>query len=150
MADRTQQGQFATGHPQIGHRQPGSRNKRSSRLAELLRKRGDRDPLEFLSEQLGKPLEEVSIELKVKIAAHLAPYLHARNTAKVNPTPLELPPLECASDIPPFIADLVARVAGGELDVDTATALRGLADAFLAGLNMTKVESDIAALKAGG
>jgi hypothetical protein len=149
MADRTEQGRFSTGHPQIGHRQPGSRNKRSVRLAELLRERGDRDPLEFL-EQLGKPLEEVSIELKVKIAAHLAPYLHARNTVKVNPTPLELRPLERASDIPPFIADLVARVAGGELDVDTATALKGLADAFLAGLNMTKVESDIAALKAGG
>ena len=54
----------------------GSRNRRTTELNELLAKRGDRDPVEFMSQVVS----DNTIDLEIRLAASqaLAPYRHSK------------------------------------------------------------------------
>jgi hypothetical protein len=60
----------------------GSRNKRTQEILDLIQSRGDKDPLDFLSEVISTP-NTYSAELKVQACNILTPYLHG----KVGSTP---------------------------------------------------------------
>jgi hypothetical protein len=75
-------------------RPPGSRNRRTQQLLDLLQSRGDKDPLDFLSEVITTE-NQYPAELKVSASNILAPYLHSkRGTApalRYVDTPVQVP-----------------------------------------------------------
>ena len=100
-------------------RPPGSRNKRTQELLDLIQSRGDKDPLDFLSEVISGN-GEYPAELKVTASNILAPYVHSKRGALVAPRfigePVQVPDFQTTEDAEKFLADLSRRVGLGELD----------------------------------
>jgi hypothetical protein len=108
-------------------RKPGSRNKRTQELLDLLSSRGDKDPLDFLSQIISHPHH--SQELQVQAANYLAPYLHSKYGTKIPPRyimePVVLPHPEPTSieQTNTNINYISARKAAGTIELDFADSL---------------------------
>jgi hypothetical protein len=100
-------------------RPKGSRNRRTQEILDLLKSRGDKDPLDFLSEVISGN-GEYPAELKVTASNILAPYVHSKRGALVAPRfigePVQVPDFQSTDDAEKFLADLPRRVGLGELD----------------------------------
>ena len=106
-----------------GHRPLGSRNRRTQQLEELLDKRGDRHPVEFLSQITSDGT--IDLETRIQAAAIVAPY----RCSKMGATPplryIEEPvvfphPLPITVDhVNANVAHLNQLYAAGTLDLDS-------------------------------
>ena len=111
-------------------RPKGSRNKRTQEILDLLSSRGDKDPLDFLSEIVSGN-GQYPVELKVTAANYLLPYKHSKCGATPAPRyisePVVLPhprpqTLEQINEDISFLTDLKAT---GQIDIDIADFLIG-------------------------
>jgi hypothetical protein len=118
-------------------RTPGSRNKRTQEILDLIKERGDRDPLDFLSEVVSsKNFDFYSAELKVSAANYLTPYLHSkRSVAAPAPryidSPVQVPDFQSVDQAETFLASLPVMLGRGELDSQTALELSTLTRAWI-------------------
>lgn len=118
-------------------RKPGARNRRTQEILDLIAGRGDKDPLDFLSEYIKSGQDD---NLKVAAANILAPYKHSKCGAtpplRFIEEPVELPrpmTLEQANANIAYISELKAL---GKIDLDFANSLiadnRTIADNIIA------------------
>jgi hypothetical protein len=125
----------------IGHtnnpngRPPGSRNKRTQEILDAIKSRGDKDPLDFLSEVITSN-NTYSPELKVTAANYLTPYLHSkRSVAAPAPryidSPVQVPEFQSVDKAETFLASLPVMLGRGELDSQTALELSTLTRAWI-------------------
>jgi hypothetical protein len=74
-------------------RPPGARNKRTAELWDLLEKRGDRDPIEFLSQIVSD--NTIPLDTRREAARDIAPYRHSKcqpvPTPRYIDEPIEVP-----------------------------------------------------------
>jgi hypothetical protein len=121
-------------------RPKGSRNKRTSEIIERLQARGDKDPLDFLSEIISSE-NHYSQELKTQAANYLAPYMHSKCGSTVPlryiPEPVTVPypnpkTIDQAADNIGYISQLKSQ---GIIDLDFADSLirdnRAILDALV-------------------
>jgi hypothetical protein len=116
-------------------RPKGSRNKRTQEIIDLLQSRGDKDPLDFLSEVISST-NHYTPELKVTAANYLTPYLHSkRSVAAPAPryidSPVQVPEFQTVDQAETFLASLPAMLGRGELDSQTALELSTLTRAWI-------------------
>jgi hypothetical protein len=116
-------------------RPKGSRNKRTQEILDLLQSRGDKDPLDFLSEVISTN-NHYSPELKVTAANYLTPYLHSkRSVAAPAPryidSPVQVPEFQSVDQAEAFLATLPVMLGRGELDSQTALELSTLTRAWI-------------------
>jgi hypothetical protein len=116
-------------------RPKGSRNKRTQEILDLLQSRGDKDPLDFLSEVISTN-NHYSPELKVTAANYLTPYLHSkRSVAAPAPryidSPVQVPEFQSVDQAEIFLASLPVMLGRGELDSQTALELSTLTRAWI-------------------
>jgi hypothetical protein len=115
-------------------RPKGSRNRRTQEILDLLKSRGDKDPLDFLSEVISGN-GEYPAELKVTASNILAPYVHSKRGALVPPRyigePVQVPDFQSTEDAERFLADLPRRAGVGELDLQSALDLSALTKNWL-------------------
>jgi hypothetical protein len=142
MSDRTKGGRFAPGNS-IG--KLGGRRRVPS-LAERLKTRGDKDPIEYLSSLLSD--EKVSPETKVHAAAAVAPYVHPKCGATFAPKPFELQKLTTLEEAGAETLRIAGAVATGELDHDTGEFLIAAIKSYVETLTGIKLEKEIAATDA--
>ena len=116
-------------------RTPGSRNKRTQEIFDLIKERGDKDPLDFLSEVVSGN-GAYTPELKVTAANYLTPYLHSkRSVAAPAPryinSPVQVPEFQSVDQAETFLASLPVLLGRGELDSQTALELSTLTRAWI-------------------
>src|ERR1700745_134877 len=70
---------FKPGNPYGGRKPKGSAGKTPAKIWQLLEQRGDRDPLDFLSEVVSSQL--VDMPMRIQAAGHLAGYKHGKRPA---------------------------------------------------------------------
>ena len=114
---------------------PGTRNKRTQEILNLLQERGDKDPLDFLSSIMSSE-NTYSPELKVTAANYLTPYLHSkRSVAAPAPryidSPVQVPEFTSIDQAETFLASLPVLLGRGELDSQTALELSTLTRAWI-------------------
>ena len=120
---------FVPGHKLGGARPLGSRNRRTKEIYDRLRERGDKDPVDFLSEVVTNADNKHNDDLRVQASALLAPYLHSKCGAtppsRFIEHPLKLPHLKPATidEVNNNIAYLNQVFAAGTLDLDFYNAL---------------------------
>jgi hypothetical protein len=123
---------------QVGNpngRPVGARNKRTQEILDLIQQRGDKDPLDFLSEVISSE-NPYPAELKVTAANYLTPYLHSkRSVAAPAPryidSPVQVPEFQSVDQAETFLASLPVMLGRGELDSQTALELSTLTRAWV-------------------
>jgi hypothetical protein len=121
---------FAPGESgNVNGRSKGTRNKRTQEILDLIQGRGDKDPLDFLSEVATS--NNYSPELKVQASNILAPYLHSkRSVAAPAPryidSPVKVPEFTSIADAENFLASLPVLLGRGELNSQSALELSSL------------------------
>jgi hypothetical protein len=118
-----------------GGRPQGARNKRTQEILDLIAERGDKDPLDFLSEVISSE-NHYPAELKVQAANYLTPYLHSkRSVAAPAPryidSPVQVPNFQTVDEAENFLASLPVLLGKGELDSQTALELSTLTRAWI-------------------
>jgi hypothetical protein len=69
-------------------RKPGARNKRTQAILDIIEARGDKDPIDVLSDLITHTTNE---ELKVQACNILAPYKHSKRSTSPTPRFIEEP-----------------------------------------------------------
>jgi hypothetical protein len=151
--DRNARGQFAKGNRQgkvnSGGRPKGAKNKRNQEFAAMMAKRGDRDPLEFLSSVISGKMKEATLQHKIMAASALAPYMYARRhpeARNTNPIAVEAP--ATIADTKALLGELIARTLSGELDHDTVAIVSNLLKSFtstIVGFDLEQMVAEFAA-----
>jgi hypothetical protein len=107
-------------------RPKGARNRRTQEIIDLLQSRGDKDPLDFLSEVISS-MEQYPAELKVTAANYLTPYLHSKRGTAPAPrfidTPIVVPEFHSVQEAEAYLASLPVLLGKGELDCQSALEL---------------------------
>ena len=103
-------------------RPKGSRNKRTLEILDLIQGRGDKDPLDALSEIVTTNKDAAIVATASNI---LAPYLHSkRSVAAPAPryidSPVQVPEFQSVDQAETFLASLPVLLGRGELDSQTA------------------------------
>ena len=110
-------------------RKAGTRNKRTQEILDLLQNRGDKDPLDFLSEVVTGP-NHYTPELKVQASNILAPYLHSKRATlpapRYFPEPVQVPNFTTVEDAEAYLARLPVMLGAGEIDSQSALELSTL------------------------
>jgi hypothetical protein len=114
----------------LGGRPVGSRNRRTQEILDLIQQRGDKDPLDFLSEVISST-NHYSPELKVQAANYLTPYLHSKRSAAASApryinSPVQIPEFQSVDQAETFLASLPVMLGKGELDSQSALELSTL------------------------
>jgi hypothetical protein len=96
----------------------------------VIQQRGDKDPLDFLSEVITST-NHYSDELKVQAANYLTPYLHSkRSVAAPAPryidSPVQVPEFQSVDQAETFLASLPAMLGQGQIDSQSALELSTL------------------------
>jgi hypothetical protein len=115
-------------------RPKGSRNRRTQDILDLLSNRGDKDPLDFLSEIVSGN-GAYPPELKLTAANYLSPYLHSKRGMTVAPRfigePVQVPNFNSIEEAEMFLAQLSQRAGSGDLDMQSALDLSTLTRAWI-------------------
>ena len=110
-----------SGNP-IG-RPKGTRNKRTQEIIDLLQSRGDKDPLDFLSEVISGN-GSYSAELKVQAANIAAPYIHSKRSTIPAPRfveeAIEVRDFASVEEAQDFQKEIASRAAAGELELQAS------------------------------
>jgi hypothetical protein len=98
-------------------RPKGSRNRRTQEIFDIIEARGDKDPIDVLSDLITNTTND---ELKVQACSILAPYKHSKRSPALTPRfieePVVVPEFPSVDDAENFLAEIPRRVALGELD----------------------------------
>lgn len=120
---------FQPGNTYSPGRPKGSRNRRTQQILDLLQERGDKDPLDFLSEIISNE-NHYPVELKVQAANYLTPYLHSKRGTLEAPrfidTPIQVPEFQSLADAENYLALIPVHLGRGEMDSRTALELSTL------------------------
>jgi hypothetical protein len=104
-------------------RVPGSRNKRTQEILDLIQSRGDKDPLDFLSEVISSE-NHYTVDQKISAANYLNPYLHSKRSVLVDPrfieTPVQVPEFQSIEEAEAYLASLPAKLGRGEVDFEVS------------------------------
>jgi hypothetical protein len=130
-------------------RVPGSRNKRTQEILDLIQSRGDKDPLDFLSEVISST-NHYPHELKVQASNILAPYLHSKRSVAPEPRfiqePITVPHFQSIDEAEAYLAELPSRVGRGQISFDDAEKISFLTRNYIeARIDATKLQLQIAA-----
>ena len=102
-------------------RPPGSRNKRTQEVLDQIKARGDKDPLDALSEIITKNQDP---SIVAQAANMLAPYVHSKRSAVLVPRyaehPISVPEFLTVEDAEKFLGHIPVLVDRGELDFQSA------------------------------
>ena len=108
-------------------RPSGTRNKRTTELWDLLQKRGDRDPVEFMSQLVTDGT--IPLEVRLQAANNIAPYRHSKCAATPPPRYIEKP-FKLPHPQPATLDQIMANIshinqtfALGKLELDFYNAL---------------------------
>jgi hypothetical protein len=105
----------------------GSRNKRTEKIFEVLEARGDKDPVDALSEIVTTTTDPY---LKAQAANMLAPYKHSKRSTAPTPRyieePVVVPQFTSIEQAEEYLASLPVLLGKGELDSQTALELSQL------------------------
>ena len=108
-------------------RPKGSRNRRTQDILDLIQGRGDKDPLDALSEIV---TTSENPDHRISASNILAPYLHSNDATKPTPRfvpePIEVPVFQSIDQAEDFLNDLSVRLGRGELDSQSALELGSL------------------------
>ena len=105
-------------------RKPGSRNRRTQEILDLIQGRGDKDPLDALSEIIST---SDNPDHRISASNILAPYLHSKCATK--PTPrfvpeqIEVPTFNTVREAEAYLAHIPVLLGKGEIDSQTALEL---------------------------
>jgi hypothetical protein len=125
----------------LNGRPPGSRNKRTEEIWAKLEKRGDLDPVEYLSSLVDN--EKKPDEIRIAAAVALAPYRHSKKGLDPQPAPLVFveTPVELPHPHVTEVGHVVANIeyltnlrASGRLDLDACDRL--ISDQRILGANL--------------
>ena len=133
---------------------PGTRNKRTQQILDLLQKRGDTDPLDFLSSVVTTPGFEIySQELKVQAANYLTPYLHSKRGTIPAPRfveeAIEVPDFASVDEAQAFQKEIARRAAAGELELQASLDISALVGNWIRS-RQASVELDLKIMSANG
>jgi hypothetical protein len=106
----------------------GSRNKRTQEIIDLIQGRGDKDPLDALSELITNNKDPAIVSQASNI---LAPYLHSKRSVtapapRYIDSPVKVPEFTSIADAENFLASLPVMLGKGELDSQTSLELSTL------------------------
>jgi hypothetical protein len=120
-------------------RPKGSKDRTPRNVWELLRSRGDRDPLDILSQFANS--EVTAPELRLQASAHLAGYFHGKRSAlrwvqgiTNQPEPTNV------TEATAYVARIVHLMAEGRIDVDAGIAIRDTLLAYINARTATDIE----------
>jgi hypothetical protein len=115
-------------------RPAGSRNRRTQEILDLIQGRGDKDPIDFLSEIISSP-NTYSPELKVTAANMLAPYVHSKRgtlpAPRFLPDLVVVPTFTSITHAEDYLASIPVLLGRGEIDSQTALELSQLTKNWL-------------------
>jgi hypothetical protein len=133
-------------------RPKGSRNRRTQEILDLLQGRGDKDPLDYLSEVITTE-NNYPAELKVQASNILAPYLHSKRGTAPAPrfidTPVVVPQFQTVQEAEAYLASLPGLLGRGELDSQSALELSTLTKNWLDSI-YSRQELDLKLAAQGG
>ena len=108
-------------------RPKGARNKRTQEILDLIQGRGDKDPLDALSEIVTTNQDPNIVATAANI---LAPYCHSKRgmvpAPRFIPEPLEVPKFTTLDQAEDYLNDLSVRLGRGEIDSQSAIELGSL------------------------
>jgi hypothetical protein len=108
-------------------RPPGSRNRRTQEILDLIKARGDKDPLEVLSDIASN---STNPDHRISASNSLAPYLHSKRGTSVAPRyvddPIQVPNFTTIQEAQNFLADIARRSGSGELELQSANDISNL------------------------
>ena len=108
-------------------RPKGSRNRRTQEILDLIQGRGDKDPLDALSEIVST---SENPDHRISASNILAPYLHSKRGTASAPrfleTPVEVPTFNTVQEAEAYLAHIPVLLGRGELDSQTALELSQL------------------------
>jgi hypothetical protein len=115
----------------------------------LIQSRGDKDPLDFLSEVISSE-NHYPVELKVTAANYLNPYIHSKRSVAPEPRfihePITVPEFTSIEEAETYLALLPARVGRGEISFDDAEKISLLTRNYIeATIDARKLELQIVA-----
>jgi hypothetical protein len=113
-------------------RKPGSRNRRTQEIRDLIQARGDTDPLDALSAIITTNQDPAIIAQAANI---LAPYVHSKRGTVPAPrfldTPVEVPAFTSVTQAEDYLASIPVLLGRGEIDSQTALELSTLTKNWL-------------------
>jgi Family of unknown function (DUF5681) len=131
-------------------RPKGSRNKRTQEIFEVLEGRGDKDPIDYLSEVVTGGTDEA---LRITAANYLLPYKHSKRSSAPTPrfieTPVTVPAFHSVQEAEAYLAHLPVLLGKGELDSQSALELSTLTKNWLDAL-YARQEYDLKLQAQGG
>jgi hypothetical protein len=122
-------GRFQAGNNANPNGRPvGSRNKRTQEVLDLIQARGDKDPLDALSDLITNNKDPAIVAQASNI---LAPYLHSKRSVtapapRYIDSPVQVPEFTSIADAENFLASLPVMLGKGELDSQTSLELSTL------------------------
>ena len=113
-------------------RQRGSRNRRTQEILDLIQGRGDKDPLDALSEIITTNQDPNIVATASNI---LAPYLHSKRstapTPRFVPEQIEVPQFTSITQAEDYLASIPVLLGRGEIDSQSALELSTLTKNWL-------------------
>jgi hypothetical protein len=113
-------------------RKPGSRNKRTQEVLDLIQGRGDTDPLDALSKLITTSQDP---NIVATASNMLAPYVHSKRgtvpAPRFLPDPVEVPTFTSISQAEDYLASIPVALGRGEIDSQTALELSTLTKNWL-------------------
>ena len=108
-------------------RPKGARNRRTQVILDLIQGRGDKDPLDALSEIVSTNQDPAIVSSAANI---LAPYIHSKRGTIQAPRfvddPITIPDFQSVQDALNFLADIARRAGAGELELASANDISNL------------------------
>jgi hypothetical protein len=124
----------------------GSRGKHPCSIWQMLDQRGDRDPIDFLSEVTSSAL--VEMPLRIQAAGMLASYKHGKRPAyRYIEDVVGLKAPQTLEEARQYLARISFLVADGKLDVDGAAAIKDLLQAYIDAVVGSEVDQRLRALE---
>jgi hypothetical protein len=124
----------------------GARDKYPRSLWQKLEARGDRDPIDFLSEVSSSAL--VDMPLRIQAAGMLASYKHGKRPSyRYIEDITNMPAPRTIAEAQQYLARLTFLVATGKLDVDGAAAVKDLLQAYIDSVIGSEVDQRLRVLE---
>jgi hypothetical protein len=128
----------------------GSRNKRTQEVLNLLQARGDKDPLDALSNIITTNQDPAIVATAANI---LAPYCHSKRGTLPAPRfvddPLQVPDFQTIDEAQDFQKEIARRAAAGELELQTSLDISTLIGNWIRSRQAT-IELDLKISAQGG
>ena len=111
---------------------PGSRNRRTQQILDLIQGRGDKDPLDALSEIITTSKDPNIIATASNI---LAPYLHSKKSTtaapRFVPELIEVPSFQSIDEAENFLNSIATRLGLGEVNSQSALEINTLVKTWI-------------------